>query len=130
MSLTDIPNRTALSVLLALVTEAHDDHATPGLNLLLATSDLASSVRAVAVFEAVPSADEVRALERLGLSVQPMKHLALANIAGPVSAMQTAVRDCIVRDIHPDERMEDRHAHLSPVRQARRSVQSARIEHP
>ena len=95
-----------LSLFFVLTLHAQDDQANPGLSRLLAANSLTSSVRGIASFEAVPTADQVRALQQLGLAVQPMKHVALANVAGPVSAMQAAVTNGLASDVYPDERIE------------------------
>jgi serine protease AprX len=91
---------------LALGAAAQDDQATPGLARLLAAHDGTVAVRGVATFEAAPSAAQVGALQALGLAVQPMKHVALANVFGSVSAMQSAVANGLATDIYPDERIE------------------------
>ena len=59
--------------------------------------------RAIATFDAVPTAAQVAALRDLGLTVQPMKKLPLALVAGPVSTMVQAVRDGRANDVYPDE---------------------------
>ena len=76
----------------------------PGLSRLLAGGT--PSGRAIATFDAVPTADEVDALESLGLTVQPMKRLPLALVAGPVAAMTEAVTDGVADDVYPDEQVE------------------------
>jgi hypothetical protein len=96
-------NPTAYSLLLALAGRVPAG-STPGLNRLLAEQDLPSSVRGVATFTAIPTADQVRALEELGLAVDPMRYVALADVTGPVSAMEAAVQRGIATDVHLDER--------------------------
>jgi len=59
--------------------------------------------RAIATFDAVPTAAQVAALRNAGLTVRPMKSLPLAQVAGPVSAMVQVVRNGTARDVYPDE---------------------------
>jgi serine protease AprX len=75
-----------------------------GLTRLLA--DGTPNGRGIATFGAVPTASEVSALEGLGLTVQPMHHLALALVSGPVTAMQSAVTGGIAKDVYPDEKIQ------------------------
>ncbi len=75
-----------------------------GLSRLLAEGT--PSGRAIATFDAVPSTDDVEALKDLGLTVQPMKRLPLALVAGPVAAMAEAVTDGVAKDVYPDEKLE------------------------
>ena len=100
MSLT---NPTAYSLLLALAGRVPAG-STPGLDRLLAEQDLPPWVHGVATFTAIPTAAQVRALEELGLIVDPMQYVALAEVTGPVSAMEAAVRRGIATDVHLDER--------------------------
>jgi serine protease AprX len=62
--------------------------------------------RGIATFDAVPTASQVQALQSLGLTVQPMRHLPLALVAGPVSTMQAAVTTGAATDVYPDERIQ------------------------
>ncbi len=62
--------------------------------------------RAIVTFDAVPTAAQVGALRALGLTVQPMSHLPLALVQGPVAAMARAVADGIGLDVYPDERLD------------------------
>ena len=62
--------------------------------------------RAIATFDAIPTAADVRALESLGLTVQPMEHLKMALVAGPVTAMRAAVTRGVATDVYPDEKAE------------------------
>ncbi|HVE69783.1 MAG TPA: S8 family serine peptidase [Thermoanaerobaculia bacterium] len=94
-----------VSLVLSLSLFAQEDQATPGLSRLLAAHELALSVRGIATFDAVPTTEQVRALQALGLAVQPMRHVALANVAGPVGAMQSAVANGLATDVYPDERI-------------------------
>ena len=75
-----------------------------GLSRLLSTGT--PTGRAIATFDTVPTATDVSALEALGLTVQPMRHLKLALVAGPVEAMRAAVTDGVADDVYPDERVE------------------------
>ena len=60
-----------------------------GLDRLLA--DGTPNGRAIVTFDAVPTTTQVGALRALGLTVQPMSHLPLALVEGPVPAMAQAV---------------------------------------
>ncbi|HUR83031.1 MAG TPA: S8 family serine peptidase [Thermoanaerobaculia bacterium] len=91
---------------LALAGQAQDDQMTPGLSRLLAASNLSLSARGIATFDAIPTATQVRALQALGLAVQPMSRVPLANVVGPLSAMQAAVANGIATDVYPDERIQ------------------------
>lgn len=74
-----------------------------GLSRLLAAYDASAITRGIATFDAVPNALQVGALRALGLEVQPMQHVPLALVAGPVAAMQAAVNSGTARDVYPDE---------------------------
>jgi hypothetical protein len=117
-------NRTAFSVLLALSGRGPAG-TTPGLDRLLSEQDPDDTTRGLATFGAVPTAEQVRALEKLGLAVHPMQYVALADVAGPVSAMQAAVAEGIATDVYLDERETDR----KPVRPAHRFMRTG-IESP
>lgn len=79
----------------------------PGLSRLLdAYPTDATVVHGIATFGAVPGALEVGALQALGLTVQPMKHVPLALVLGPVAALQAAVATGAAADVYPDERIE------------------------
>jgi hypothetical protein len=116
---------TAYSLLLALAGRVPAG-TTPGLNRLLAEQDPGSTTRGVATFRAVPTAEQVCALEELGLAVQPMQYVAMANVAGPVGAMQAAVAEGIATDVYLDELAPAR----KPVRAAHRFTRETRIESP
>lgn len=75
-----------------------------GLDRLLA--DGTPNHRAIVRFDAVPGVAQVAALEALGLTVQPMRHLPLALVEGPVAAMVESVASGIGIDVYPDERLE------------------------
>ncbi|HXT20963.1 MAG TPA: S8 family serine peptidase, partial [Thermoanaerobaculia bacterium] len=77
-----------------------------GLNRLLAAYDGAALARGIATFDAVPTAVDVAALQSLGLATQPMKHVPLALVFGPVAAMQAAVATGRATDVYPDEPIE------------------------
>jgi serine protease AprX len=77
-----------------------------GLSRLLAAHEPTAVTRGIATFDAVPSALQVGALRTLGLEVQPMKHVPLALVSGPVAAMQAAVGGGTARDVYPDEPIE------------------------
>ena len=74
-----------------------------GLGQLLAAYSPSTSVRGIAEFGAVPTNAQVGALRALGLVVQPMRHVPLALVAGPVSAMQAAVTGGAAEDVYPDD---------------------------
>jgi hypothetical protein len=118
-------NRTAHSLLLALAGRVPAG-TTPGLNHLLAEHDPDGTIRGVATFAAVPTVEQIRALEKLGLAVQPMYHVALANVAGPVSAMQAAVAEGVATDVYLDERAPDK----APVCSAHRFTRETGTESP
>jgi len=75
-----------------------------GLSRLLTSGT--PSGRGIATFDTSPTALQVQALESLGLTVQPMRHLPLALVAGPVDMMRAAVTTGVVADVYPDERLE------------------------
>lgn len=103
---------SALAVTLSLAVVAPSS-ATPaaapagvhlGLDRLIA--DGTPNDRAIVRFTSVPGAEQVAALQALGLTVQPMKHLPLALVQGSVAAMTEAVTRGIGLDVYPDERLE------------------------
>jgi len=77
-----------------------------GLGQLLTTYDGAAVVRGIAEFGSVPGASQVAALEGLGLVVQPMRHVPLALVAGPVASMEAAVATGAAEDVYPDLSIE------------------------
>jgi serine protease AprX len=79
---------------------------TVGLDRLDASYSPLAVVRGVATFDAVPTAANVAALGAYGLTVQPMKHLPLALVRGPVQAMDAAVHGGAANDVYPDERIQ------------------------
>ena len=95
----------ALSLALsgAISTSAVSLDVPTGLGQLLTTYAPSASVRGVAEFGAVPTSGQVAALRGLGLVVQPMRHVPLALVAGPVSAMQAAVTSDAAEDVYPDD---------------------------
>jgi serine protease AprX len=79
----------------------------PGISSLLASTLAGSaSIRGIATFAAVPTADQVSGLESFGLVVQPMRHVSLALVTGPVGAMQAAVLNGAADDVYPDEAIQ------------------------
>ena len=78
----------------------------PGLSRLLAVYNGTALTRGIATFDAIPTAAQAAALRDLGLVTQPMKHVPLALVYGPVAAMQSAVATGRANDIYPDERQE------------------------
>jgi serine protease AprX len=79
---------------------------TIGLNRITATHLPAEFIRGVATFDAVPTAADVANLASAGLAVQPMRHVPLAIVAGPVSAMQSVVSAGYAQDVYPDEAIQ------------------------
>lgn len=79
---------------------------TAGLNRLLAMHATTDAVRGVATFAAIPGAADVANLKQLGLAVQPMKHVPLAVVFGPVATMQAAVAAGYATDVYPDEKVQ------------------------
>ncbi|MEJ7834288.1 MAG: S8 family serine peptidase [Nocardioides sp.] len=75
----------------------------PGLDRLL--TDGAFGRKAVVTFSGVPTTSQVAALRGLGLTVQPMKRLPLALVAGTLPQMTAAVTRGIGLDVYPDERL-------------------------
>src|SRR4051812_37640476 len=75
------------------------------LTRLLAEAPATGAVRGIAPFDAVPPAADAAALAHLGLAVQPMHHLPLALVQGPVAALQRAVATGAADDVYPDERI-------------------------
>lgn len=81
-----------------------DVAARPGLSRLLTLGS--DSPRAIATFDSIPSAQRVGALRALGLTVQPMKHVPLAVVSGPVPVLRQAVALGFAKDVYPDDRIE------------------------
>ncbi len=75
----------------------------PGLQRLAAQGT--PNGRAIVTFAARPSAAQVSALRNLGLTVQPMKRLPLALVAGPTPAITAAVTSGVAQDVYPDEEL-------------------------
>lgn len=75
-----------------------------GLDRLLATG--AFHDRAVVTFADVPTSSQVRALRGLGLTVQPMRRLPLALVAGTVPQLVKTVTSGIALDVYPDEQLD------------------------
>ncbi len=63
-------------------------------------------IKGIATLDTVPTEADVSLLEGLGLTVQPMEHLPLALVEGPVAAMRTAVAEGVASDVYPDEKLE------------------------
>jgi serine protease AprX len=72
-----------------------------GLTRLLAGA--AGTTTGIATFGAVPSAAVTASLARLGLTVQPMHHLPLALVRGPVGALAAAVTSGVADDVYPND---------------------------
>ncbi|MCU1374966.1 MAG: peptidase and in, kexin, sedolisin [Actinomycetia bacterium] len=75
-----------------------------GLTRLLAT-DAPGVATGIATFDAVPGAATTAALRGLGLTVQPMEHLPLALVRGPVAALTAAVDTGAANDVYPNDRL-------------------------
>ncbi|GAB3258969.1 S8 family serine peptidase [Nocardioides dilutus] len=71
----------------------------PGLSRLVTAGPLVR--RAIVTFDKVPTASQVSALRGLGLTVQPMRKLPLALVAGPAAKLVKAAK--IGNDVYPDE---------------------------
>jgi serine protease AprX len=96
----------ALSLALtgAITTSAVSLAIPTGLGQLLTTyGSTGTIVRAIAEFDAVPTAAQVGALRSLGLYVQPMQHVPLAIVAGPVASLEAAVVGGQATDVYPDD---------------------------
>ncbi|GAA4112904.1 hypothetical protein GCM10022215_09650 [Nocardioides fonticola] len=76
----------------------------PGLARLLAGGTLGRE--AIVRLDGRPTASDVRALRSLGLTVQPMRRLPLALVAGPVSALVATVTDGPALDVYPNEQLQ------------------------
>lgn len=98
----------ALSAALALSSAvAQEIHAAPavptGLSTILASGIPDSEpVRAVAMFDRVPTASDVSALRALGLIAQPLRYLPMALTKGTVPQLQRAVDTGVASDIYLD----------------------------
>ncbi len=79
---------------------------TPGLDRLSSVDATAGVLRGIATFDSVPSAAKTVALQAVGLTVQPMKHLPLALVRGTVQQMETAVATGAANDVYPDDPIE------------------------
>ena len=77
-----------------------------GLSQLLAAHGPSVVTRGIAEFAAVPTATQVAALEAVGLTVQPMRHVPLALVLGTVGSMQAAVTSGAADDVYPDDPIE------------------------
>jgi serine protease AprX len=77
-----------------------------GLSQLLTTYDPGIVTRGIAEFATVPTSGQVGALQALGLLVQPMQHVPLALVSGPVAAMQAAVAAGTAQDVYPDRQIQ------------------------
>jgi serine protease AprX len=77
-----------------------------GLTRILSVHSGSDLVRGIATMSAVPGAADVLRLQQLGLAVQAMRHVPLAIVVGPVTAMQAAVTAGYAEDVYPDERIE------------------------
>ena len=75
-----------------------------GLSALLA--DGTPSGRAIVELGHVPTTSDVSVLKGLGLTVQPLKKLPMAIVAGPTAAMKAAVTTGLAQDVYPDERIK------------------------
>lgn len=87
-----------------IVTAVLAGEAPTGLSRLLSTGT--PTGRGIATFDAVPTTLQVQALKSLGLTVQPMRHLPLALVAGTVDLLRAAVATGVARDVYPDERIQ------------------------
>ena len=109
MKLRSIALVLAVSVAAAAVTVASvPKKAAPavGLSRIVNAFQADDVVRGIATFDAVPTRDQVNALRRLGMRVQPMKRLPLALVVAPVAALKAAVATGAANDVYADERNE------------------------
>jgi serine protease AprX len=88
---------------LAVPSTSIDLDALPGLGRL---AGLTGVTTAIASLDAVPTQALTGAFTDLGLEVQPMRHLPLALLRGPVGAMRAAVTLGLAQDVYPDESIE------------------------
>lgn len=98
------PSGTAAADPAALAPSASVAAQHPGLARLLAAGTLGHE--AIVRLEGRPTADDVRALRALGLTVQPMRRLPLALVAGPVSALAATVTEGPALDVYPNEQLQ------------------------
>jgi serine protease AprX len=75
-----------------------------GLSRLVA--DAGGTTTGIATLDAVPTAAVTSALRGLGLTVQPMAHLPLALVRGPVAALRAAVTTGLADDVYPNDRLQ------------------------
>jgi serine protease AprX len=83
-----------------------DAAAPAGLARLVAGAGAAGVTTGIATFGAVPTAAQTAALESLGLTVQPMRHLPLALVRGDMAALEAAVSTGVAEDVYPDEQLQ------------------------
>jgi serine protease AprX len=95
-----VASSTSLPGDLGTTTPSLDALVLPGLSHLAGSPDITTGI---ASLDAVPSAVVVASLERLGLEVQPMRHLPLVIVRGPGDAMRAAVAAGLADDVYPDE---------------------------
>jgi serine protease AprX len=78
-----------------------------GLSSLLASNAASTAkVRGIATLSSIPTTAQLAALSAKGLVVQPMRHVPLALVAGPVASMQAAVATGAATDVYPDEAIQ------------------------
>jgi serine protease AprX len=78
---------------------------TVGLDRLDASFSPTAVARGIATFDAAPTPANVAALQGFGLTVQPMKHLPLALVRGPVASIDAAMHGRAANDVYPDDRI-------------------------
>jgi serine protease AprX len=80
----------------------------PGLMQLEALpASAAQKLIGIATFKgAPPSASKAAALRKLGLTVQPMKHLPVALLYGTKARLRNAVARGLAADVYPNERLD------------------------
>ncbi|MDP2775975.1 MAG: hypothetical protein Q8O61_20645, partial [Nocardioides sp.] len=74
-----------------------------GLDRLLETG--AFRDRAIVTFRETPTAGQVGALRALGLTVQPLRRLPMALVAGPTALLVETVTSGLALDVYPDEQL-------------------------
>lgn len=74
------------------------------LRTTVAAADQAlDSVLGVVMLDTIPDQSRVQALESLGITVQPMRHLPMALARAPLTAFVEAVRTGVARDVYPNQ---------------------------
>jgi serine protease AprX len=75
----------------------------PGLNRLVGSAGITTGIVSL---DALPTAALADALRAIGLEVQPLRHLPLVIVRGPIAAMRTAVALGLARDVYPNDAIQ------------------------